>query len=71
MRSLDGGLDAAAPFLDSSLVDRVVSHLPHGNASRRPAAELPWPVLPPGFVITGPVKTGSFVRVDGQLVTPR
>ena len=57
---LDGGLDAAMPFLDSGLVDRVVAYLPHGSASRRPAAEPPWPLLPPGFVITGATRTGSF-----------
>jgi len=62
---LDGGLSATAPFLDSGLVDRVVAYLPHGNASQRPPAELPWPLLPPGFVITGAVRTGSFVQVDG------
>src|SRR5438034_3596213 len=45
---LDGDYDAAAPFLDAGLVDRVVAYLPHGNASSRPAAGLPWPLLPPG-----------------------
>ena len=63
---LDGGLDAAVPFLDSGLVDRVVAYLSHEDASRRPAGDLPWPLLPPGFVIMGVVRTGSFVRVDGQ-----
>lgn len=68
---LEGGLDTAIPFLDSGLVDRVVAYLPHGNASRRPSAELPWPLLPPGFVITGAVRAASFVRVDGQPNAPR
>jgi len=63
---LDGGHDVATPFLDAGLVDRVVAYLPHRSASRRPAAELPWPLLPPGFVITGTARTDSFVRVDGQ-----
>jgi diaminohydroxyphosphoribosylaminopyrimidine deaminase / 5-amino-6-(5-phosphoribosylamino)uracil reductase len=63
---LEGGLDTAMPFLDSGLVDRVVAYLPHGNASRRPSAELPWPLLPPGFVITGAVRAASFVRVHGE-----
>ena len=63
---LEGGLDTAMPFLDSGLVDHVVAYLPHGNASRRPSAELPWPLLPPGFVITGAVRVASFVRVDGE-----
>lgn len=63
---LDGGLDTAMPFLDSGLVDRVVVYLPDGNASWRPSAELPWPLLPPGFVITGAVRAGNFVRVDGR-----
>ncbi len=63
---LDGGRDVATPFLDAGLVDRVVAYLPHGIASRRPGAELPWPLLPPGFVITGTARTDGFVRVDGQ-----
>lgn len=63
---LDGGLDAAKPFLDSGLVDRVTAYLARENASRRPAAELPWPLLPPGFVITCAASAGSFVRVEGQ-----
>ncbi len=63
---LGGGYDAAAPFLGAGLVDRVVACLPHGNASSRPAADLPWPLLPPGFVIAGTIKTENFVRVDGR-----
>jgi diaminohydroxyphosphoribosylaminopyrimidine deaminase/5-amino-6-(5-phosphoribosylamino)uracil reductase len=63
---LDGGYDAAAPFLASGLVDRVLAHLPHENASRRPAEAMPWPLLPPGFVITGAIRTESFVRIDAQ-----
>jgi diaminohydroxyphosphoribosylaminopyrimidine deaminase/5-amino-6-(5-phosphoribosylamino)uracil reductase len=63
---LDGSLDVAAPFLDAGVVDRVVACLPYGNASSRPAAEPPWPLLPPGFVITGTTRTEAFVRVEGQ-----
>jgi diaminohydroxyphosphoribosylaminopyrimidine deaminase/5-amino-6-(5-phosphoribosylamino)uracil reductase len=63
---LDGGHDTARPFLDSGLVDRVVVYLTRGEASWRPVAEMPWPLLPPGFVITATVKTVNFVRVDGQ-----
>jgi diaminohydroxyphosphoribosylaminopyrimidine deaminase/5-amino-6-(5-phosphoribosylamino)uracil reductase len=63
---LDGDYDTAAPFLDAGLVDRVVAYLPHGNASSRPAAGLPWPLLPPGFVIMDIIRTESFVRVDGH-----
>jgi diaminohydroxyphosphoribosylaminopyrimidine deaminase / 5-amino-6-(5-phosphoribosylamino)uracil reductase len=63
---LDGGLPVAAPFLDASVVDRVVAFLPRGNASSRPAAEPPWPLLPPGFVITATTRTENFVRIDGQ-----
>jgi diaminohydroxyphosphoribosylaminopyrimidine deaminase/5-amino-6-(5-phosphoribosylamino)uracil reductase len=62
---LDGGLAVAAPFLDAGVVDRVVAFLPYGTASSRPAADPPWPMLPPGFVITGTTRTESFVRVDG------
>jgi diaminohydroxyphosphoribosylaminopyrimidine deaminase / 5-amino-6-(5-phosphoribosylamino)uracil reductase len=63
---LNGGLDTAMPFLDSGLVDRVLAYLPRGDPSRRPSAKLPWPLLPPGFVITGAVRVGGFVRVDGR-----
>jgi diaminohydroxyphosphoribosylaminopyrimidine deaminase/5-amino-6-(5-phosphoribosylamino)uracil reductase len=63
---LDSGHTEAMPFLDTGLVDRVVAYLPQGNASSRPATELPWPLLPPGFVITAVVRTGDFVRVDGR-----
>jgi diaminohydroxyphosphoribosylaminopyrimidine deaminase / 5-amino-6-(5-phosphoribosylamino)uracil reductase len=62
---LDGGLPVAVPFLDASVVDRVVAFLPYGTASSRPAAEPPWPLLPPGFVITATTRTENFVRVDG------
>jgi hypothetical protein len=27
---------------------------------------LPWPLLPPGFVIAGAARTDGYVRVDGQ-----
>jgi diaminohydroxyphosphoribosylaminopyrimidine deaminase / 5-amino-6-(5-phosphoribosylamino)uracil reductase len=63
---LDGGLPVAAPFLDAGVVDRVVAYLPYGSASSRPAAEPPWPLLPPGFVITGTTRTEAFVRVEGR-----
>jgi hypothetical protein len=63
---LEGGHDAAMPFLAAGLVDRVVAYLPHDSSSRRPAAELPWPLLPPGFVITGAVRTERYVRIDGH-----
>ena len=68
---LDGGHDVAAPFLASGLVDRVLAYMPHGSASGRPTAGLPWPLLPPGFVITGAVRTEGFVRVDAQPDTLR
>jgi diaminohydroxyphosphoribosylaminopyrimidine deaminase/5-amino-6-(5-phosphoribosylamino)uracil reductase len=63
---LDGGLPLAAPFLDAGVIDHVVACMPYGNASSRPAAEPPWPLLPHGFVITGTSRTENFVRVDGQ-----
>ncbi len=63
---LDGNHDAAGPFLAADLVDRVAAFMPHGGASGRPEAGLPWPLLPPGFVITGAVRTDDFIRVDGQ-----
>ena len=63
---LDGNHDVARPFLVSGLVDRVVAFMPHGAASDRPAAGLPWPLLPPGFVIAGAARTDGYVWVDGQ-----
>ena len=63
---LDGDHDAAGPFMASGLVDRVIAFMPHDSASGRPAAGLPWPLLPPGFVITGAARTEGFVRVDAQ-----
>jgi diaminohydroxyphosphoribosylaminopyrimidine deaminase/5-amino-6-(5-phosphoribosylamino)uracil reductase len=63
---LDGDHEMAGPFLASGLVDRVVAFMPHGGASGRPAAGLPWPLLPPGFVITSATRIEGFVRVDGQ-----
>lgn len=68
---LDGGLPVAAPFLDAGVVDRVVAYLPYGSASSRPAAEPPWPLLPPGFVITDATRTEDFVRVEGRPGTLR
>jgi diaminohydroxyphosphoribosylaminopyrimidine deaminase/5-amino-6-(5-phosphoribosylamino)uracil reductase len=68
---LDCGHEAAAPFLASGLVDLVRAYLPRGSASGRPSAGLPWPLLPPGFVITGAVRTEGFVRVDAQPDTLR
>jgi diaminohydroxyphosphoribosylaminopyrimidine deaminase / 5-amino-6-(5-phosphoribosylamino)uracil reductase len=63
---LEGGHDAATPFLAAHLVDRVVAYLLPGGSSRHPAAELPWPLLPPDFVITGAVRTERYVRIDGH-----
>ncbi len=63
---LEGGHDVARPFLDAGLVDRAVAYLSHGSASERPVAVLPWPLLPPGFAITGAARAGSLVRIDGR-----
>jgi diaminohydroxyphosphoribosylaminopyrimidine deaminase/5-amino-6-(5-phosphoribosylamino)uracil reductase len=63
---LDGALDVAAPFLASRLVDHVVAYLPQLPASRKASADLPWPLLPTGFVIVSTVRTESSVRVDGR-----
>jgi diaminohydroxyphosphoribosylaminopyrimidine deaminase / 5-amino-6-(5-phosphoribosylamino)uracil reductase len=68
---LDGGLDLAAPFLASRLVDHVVAYLPRRGASRKPSANLPWPLLPAGFVIVSTVRMENFVRVDGRPGTLR
>lgn len=63
---LRGGLDAAAPFLAVGLVDRILAYVPDGEASRRPDVALRWPLLPPGFAITGAMRLGGFVRIDAQ-----
>ena len=63
---LDGGNDVAAPFHAARLIDRVLAYMPHPNASRRPSADLPWPLLPPGFSISGIDRTEDFIRVDGR-----
>jgi diaminohydroxyphosphoribosylaminopyrimidine deaminase / 5-amino-6-(5-phosphoribosylamino)uracil reductase len=63
---LDGGLDVAAPFLASRLVDRVVAHLPLRAASMQPSADLPWPLMPDGFAIAGVSRTERLVRIDGR-----
>jgi diaminohydroxyphosphoribosylaminopyrimidine deaminase/5-amino-6-(5-phosphoribosylamino)uracil reductase len=63
---LDGGLDVAAPFLAAGLVDRVLAYLADGAASRRPGVALPWPLLPPGFAITGAWRVREFVRIEGE-----
>jgi diaminohydroxyphosphoribosylaminopyrimidine deaminase / 5-amino-6-(5-phosphoribosylamino)uracil reductase len=63
---LTGGLDVAAPFLAARIVDQVIAYIPHGNGSRKPSATLPWPLLPPGFAITGAIRLAGFVRIDAQ-----
>ena len=63
---LDGDLDVAGPFLAAGLLDLVAAYLPQQSASRRPSPDLPWPLLPGGFVITSTARTESFVRVDGR-----
>jgi diaminohydroxyphosphoribosylaminopyrimidine deaminase/5-amino-6-(5-phosphoribosylamino)uracil reductase len=68
---LDGGYETAAPFLNAGLVERVLAYLPYGNASRRPGGDLPWPLLPPGFVVTSTARTENFVRISGQPDTLR
>jgi diaminohydroxyphosphoribosylaminopyrimidine deaminase/5-amino-6-(5-phosphoribosylamino)uracil reductase len=63
---LDGGLEVAAPLLAAGLVDRVLAYLADGPASRRPGVALPWPLLPPGFAITGAWRVREFVRIEGE-----
>ncbi len=67
---LVGGLDVAAPFLAAGIVDQVLAYIPHGNGSRKPSASLPWPLLPPGFAITGAIRLAGFVRIDAQPEPP-
>jgi diaminohydroxyphosphoribosylaminopyrimidine deaminase/5-amino-6-(5-phosphoribosylamino)uracil reductase len=64
---LDGGLEVAAPFLAAGLVDRVLAYMATDSASRKPEMVLPWPVLPPGFVIQEAWRVAGFVRIKGEL----
>jgi|SRR5215472_10965397 len=58
---LAGDLAVAAPFLAAGLIDRVRAYIPDGKPSRRPAASLPWPLVPPGFIITDAARVPGFV----------
>jgi diaminohydroxyphosphoribosylaminopyrimidine deaminase/5-amino-6-(5-phosphoribosylamino)uracil reductase len=63
---LNGALNTARSFLDAGLVDRVIAYLPYGSASRQPTSPLPWPLLPPGFVIDAAIRTTEgYVRIEG------
>jgi hypothetical protein len=44
----------------------MLAYLPDGTASRTPSTALPWPLLPPGFVITGAMRLGGVVRIEAQ-----
>ena len=61
---LSGGLELAMPFLEAGLVDQAVAYLPDGRSSRRCRITAPWPLLPPGFVITEITRIAGFVRVN-------
>lgn len=63
---LRGGHDAATPFLDAGILDRVLAYTPEGNASRRPADRLPWPEVPPGFTVTGAARIDGLVRIEAR-----
>jgi len=63
---LDGGLEVAVPFLEAGLVDQVLAYIAEGRASRRPEVGLPWPLLPPGFIVRDARRVGGFVRMTGE-----
>jgi diaminohydroxyphosphoribosylaminopyrimidine deaminase/5-amino-6-(5-phosphoribosylamino)uracil reductase len=65
---LAGGVDVAAPFLAAGLVDRVLAYVPDGSGSRRPEAVLPWPQLPPGFVISDAARVDGFASIQAWRV---
>jgi diaminohydroxyphosphoribosylaminopyrimidine deaminase/5-amino-6-(5-phosphoribosylamino)uracil reductase len=65
---LQGGLDVAAPFLATGLLDRLLAYVPDGSASRRPKGELPWPQIPPGFTIREAAKIDGYVKVEARPV---
>jgi diaminohydroxyphosphoribosylaminopyrimidine deaminase/5-amino-6-(5-phosphoribosylamino)uracil reductase len=68
---VDGGLEVAAPFLAAGLVDRVLAYMAVGKTARRADMALPWPLLPPGFTITGACRVGACVRITGKLENSR
>jgi diaminohydroxyphosphoribosylaminopyrimidine deaminase / 5-amino-6-(5-phosphoribosylamino)uracil reductase len=63
---LAGDLTVAAPFLATGLVDHVHAYIPMGMPSRKPEALLPWPQVPPGFVITDAARVPGFVRIQAR-----
>jgi len=63
---LAGGLAVSAPFLAAGLIDRVHAYIPDGRPSRTPVALLPWPQVPPGFVITDAARVPGFVRIQAH-----
>jgi len=63
---LAGDLAMMAPFLAKGLIDRIYAYIPDGSPSRKPATNLPWPQVPPGFLITGAARLPGFVRIQAQ-----
>lgn len=60
------GLGMAAPFLAAELIDRICAYIPDGTSRPRPETVLPWPQVPPGFVITDAARHPGSVRIKAQ-----
>jgi diaminohydroxyphosphoribosylaminopyrimidine deaminase/5-amino-6-(5-phosphoribosylamino)uracil reductase len=64
---LDGGLTLAGPFLEHGLIDHVLAYIP-ATVHSRPASNVPWPQLPPGFRITSARRVEGFAQLQAQRV---
>jgi diaminohydroxyphosphoribosylaminopyrimidine deaminase / 5-amino-6-(5-phosphoribosylamino)uracil reductase len=63
---LAGGLAMATPFLEKGLIDHIHAYLPDERPSRKPGTTLPWPQVPPEFLISGAARLPGFVRIHAQ-----
>lgn len=61
---LNGDHTLAAPFLAAGLIERLVVHIDEMDTTHHPDPALPWPVLPPGFVLTMVSRSDSGVRAE-------
>lgn len=68
---LAADLAMATPFLEGGLIDHIHAYLPDQRPSRKPPTNLPWPQVPPGFLISGAARLPGFVRIHAQRDTGR